>query len=446
MAAAPAPPPGPRPREVVAWCLFDFANSSYTTLITTVAFSVYFRQAVVGAGNPAGDFLWGLAGIVVNVLLIATSPVFGALADYSGRKKRFLAMTVAQCVAATALLFFVEPGAVIPAFALYVVATIGFEGGYVFYNAFLPEVSTPRTVGKISGAAWGVGFLGGLAALAACAPLIGRPLIGPAGALDPSAVARYRLSFVVVGLFFAAFALPTLLVLRDRVPAHPPPRWTDYPRIGFRRVAYTLAHLRRYRQAAKYVVAYVCFFGGVNTVIRFSAIYAAQTFGIEGKQLVGLFIFTNIVAVPGTILAGWVADRIGAKRTIVLTLVLWVGVVLAAAFARTQAAFWTMAAGAAVGMGSTQAVGRSFMTQLTPPDREAEFFGFYVLGGQLGSILAFLTFGLVSSLSGDQRLAILWTVPFFAVGLALTAWVDEERGRRDARATEPAGDAEVRSP
>jgi UMF1 family MFS transporter len=422
----------PRLREVAAWCLFDFANSSYTTLITTVAFSVYFRQAVVGAGNPDGDLLWALAGVLVNGILVATSPIFGALADYSGRKKRFLALTVGQCVVATGLLAFVGPGDVLPALVLYVAATIGFEGGYVFYNAFLPEVSTPQTVGKISGLAWGVGFLGGLTTLAVSAPFIGRPLLDGTGLLDPSAVAGYRISFVLVAVFFAVFSLPTLLLLRDRPLASRPPRWIDYPAIGFRRVADTLTHLRRYREAAKYVLAYVCFFGGVSTVIRFSALYASHTFGIEGKDLVTLFLFTNIVAVPGTMFAGWLADRIGAKRTILLTLLLWVAVALAGALARTRLAFWAMAAGAAIGMGSTQAVGRSFMTQLTPPERESEFFGFYVLAGQLGSILAFLTFGLVSSLSGEQRLAVLWTVPFFGLGLLLTAWVDERRARQEA--------------
>ncbi len=368
----------------------------------------------------------------MNVILIATSPILGALADHSGRKKRFLILTVVQCVIATALLFFVEPGNVLPAFVLYVVASVGFEGGYVFYNAFLPEVSTPRTIGRISGLAWGTGFLGGLAAIVACAPLIGKPLVDRTGMLDPVSVTGYQASFVVVALFFALFSLPTLFVLRDTPSRSRPARWTDYLTIGFRRVGHTLAHLRQYRQAAKFVLAYVCFFGGIATVIRFSAIYAARTFGIQGSELVQLFIFTNVIAVPGTILAGFVADRIGQKRTLCLTLLLWIAVALTGATAQTRGMFWLMAAGAAIGMGSTQAVGRSFMAQLTPPDRESEFFGFYVLAGQVGSILAFLTFGVISSASGDQRLAVLWTFPFFAVGLALTAWIDEERARRDA--------------
>lgn len=420
-------------RETAAWCLFDFANSSYTTLITTVAFSVYFREAVVGAANRHGDLLWGVAGIAVNLILIVTSPILGAMADHSGLKKRFLLLTAAQTVTATAALALVGPGQTGRALVLYVIASVGFEGGYIFYNAFLPEISTPRTMGKVSSLAWGVGFLGGLAALVACAPFLAAPLVDGAGALDPEAAAGYRKSFLLVAAFFAVFSVPTLLVLRERPSSRPVARWSDFAAVGFRRVGETLAHLRRYREAAKYVAAYVCFFGGINTVIRFSAIYASRTFGIQGGELLGLFVFTNLVAVPGTLASGWLADRLGHRRTLALTLVLWLGVALVGATARGRAMFWVMAAGAAIGMGSTQAVGRSFMAMLAPPERESEFFGFYVLAGQVGSIVAFLTFGIVSSGSGDQRLAVLWTLPFFAAGLALTLWIREERAESPAK-------------
>lgn len=416
----------------MGWCAFDFANSSYTTLITTVAFSVYFREAVVGAHEPKGDLLWGLAGIAVNVVLIATSPVLGAMADHSGRKKRLLLATVVQTVVATALLGFIAPGQVGLALALYVVASVGFEGGYVFYNAFLPEISTPENIGRISGMAWGVGFIGGLVSLLACAPFIGRPLTDPAGAVDPASATGYRISFLVVAAFFALFSIPTFAVLKETPPPGRATRAGEFVLIGFRRVGETLRHLGRHRETAKFVLAYVFFFGGINTVIRFSAIYASRTFDIRGRELVWLFVFTNLVALPGTLAAGWLADRIGQRRALTVTLVLWVAVVVTGALATQRAMFWLMASGAAIGMGSTQAVGRSFMAELSPGDRESEFFGFYVLAGQVGSILAFLTFGLVSSGSGDQRLAVLWTLPFFVAGLLLTLWVRDPavgRGR-----------------
>lgn len=431
---SPATTPGRRrlTREILGWCAFDFANSSYTTLITTVAFSVYFREAIVGAGDPRGDWLWSLSGIAVNVVLILTSPVLGALADFSGRKKRFLAFTVVQTVVACALLGLAGPGDVAKGLLLYVVATVGFEGGYIFYNAFLHEIADEESSGRVSALAWGMGFLGGLVCLVACAPFIGKPLTDAAGALDAASAQGYRLAFVVVAGFFALFSIPTFLWLRESPAQGALTSGWDYVTIGFRRVGDTLRHLKRYRETAKYVLGYVFFFGGVNVVIKFSAIFASRSFGIKGSALVLLFIFTNVVAVPGTLAAGWIADRIGQKRALALTLLLWIGVALTGAFATGKAMFWVMASGAAIGMGSTQSIARAFMSRLAPADRETEFFGFYVLAGQLGSILSFLVFGLVSSGSGDQRLAVLWTVPFFAVGLLLTLWIDEVRAARDA--------------
>jgi UMF1 family MFS transporter len=423
-------------KEVLGWCAFDFANSSYTTLITTVAFSVYFTNAVFAKSDPRGDLYWGLAGIAVNVALILTSPVMGALADYSGRKKRFLAATVVQTVVATALLATVGPGDVFWAFLLYVIASIGFEGGYVFYNAFLPEISDDSTAGKISALAWGTGFLGGLISLAACLWFIARPLTDPStGVLDPLAVSRFRGSFLVVAAFFALFSVPTFLWLRERPSDRALSGIGAYASVGFRRVAETLRHLRDYRETAKYILAYVFFFGGVNVVIRFSAIFASKSFGIEGIWLLVLFMSTNLIAFPGTVTAGWIADRIGPRRALALTLVLWTGVALIGAFAKGIPMFCVMAAGAAIGMGSTQSIARAYMARLSPRDRESEFFGFYVLAGQVGSIIAFLVFGLVSSGSGSQRLAVLWTVPFFVIGLLLVLWIDEARARRDAAPT-----------
>lgn len=429
-------PPGERPllrREVLGWCAFDFANSSFTTLIVTVAYSVYFREAVVGAGNRLGDWYWGLSGILVNVLVILCSPVLGAIADYSGRKKAFLLLTVVQTVGATAALALVGPGDVAAGIVLFAIASIGFEGGYIFYNAFLPEISDSRTAGRISAFAWGTGFAGGLISVAACLPLIGRPLTGADGAIDPQSAQGYRQAFLLVAGFFALFSIPTFLWLRETPAQGRVARLGEYARIGFRRVGDTLAHLRRYRETATFVAAYVFFFGGVNVVIKFSAIFIAQSFGVKGKDLALLFIATNLIALVGTLAAGFLADAIGQKRTLLGTLILWIGVASIGAFGSGKAALWIMAAGASVGMGSTQSISRALMSRFAPPERETEFFGFYVLAGQVGSILAFLVFGLVSSGSGDQRLAILWTIPFFVVGLLALARVDAARGEREAR-------------
>jgi len=428
----PGGEPGTQPSEVLGYCLFDFANSAYTTLISTVAYSVYFRQAVVGGASGRGDLLWSLAQVAAHTLLILGAPLLGALADHAGRKRCFLALSALQTVLACAALTLVRPGDVLLGMALLIVGSVGFEGGYVFYNACLADVSSARTIGRISGLSWGVGFLGGLAALVAAAPWIARPLRA-GSALDPQAVADYRVSFLVVAGFFAAFALPALALLPERGPRRPLSSLGAYARVAFGRVRETLTHLRRHRDAATFVGAALFFHGGIETVIKFSAIYAAVSFGIEGQELVALFVVTNLVAVPGTLLAGFAADRFGGRRTLAWTLVGWVALVLAAALVRSPRGFWIVACGLAVGMGSTQAVARSFLAQIAPPARESEFFGFYVLCGKIGSIAALLVFGGISDWTASQRAAVLAVVPFFVAGLALLLAVDEGRARRAAR-------------
>jgi UMF1 family MFS transporter len=419
-------------RDTVSWCLFDFANSSYTTLIITVAFAVYFRDIVVNAPGNLGDQLRGFANFLAMLVVALASPIMGALADYSGLKKFLLILTSLQAITATALLHFVGPGNVKFAMLVYIVGTVGFEVGYVFYNAFLADVSTPENIGRVSGWGWAVGYVGGLSCLVACSPWIQQPLKNSLGDIEPSGVAAYQNSFLIVAVFYLVFALPAFLWLRESPPQGRIRGWTTYAIVGFRRVGETLSHLRQYRETAKYIVASLLFTDGITTVVSFAAIYATTTIGFSNKEVVFLFLVLNIVAFPGSLAAGYLADWIGAKRTIILTLILWMAVVITGCLATTKAMFWVMAAGAAIGMGSTQAVGRSFMAQITPPSRQSEFFGFYVLSGKFASMFGPLLFGTISNVTGSQRLAVLSLLPFFLAGLILMLWVDEKRARQVA--------------
>jgi len=410
---------------VAAWCLFDFANSSYATVIVTLAFAVFFREVVVNGPGNVGDKLWGMANFIAMAVVVLVSPLLGALADYSGRRKLLLVLTTLLTVVATLLLYTVGEGQLIRAMLLFVLATIGFECGYVFYNAFLPEVSTPETIGRVSGWGWAVGYFGGLAALALCAPWLRPELRDASGALSPAAIHDRQIAFAIVGGFYLLFALPSFLWLRESAPlGAAPARLRDYVGIGLRRVRHTLRHLREHREVGKFVLASLFYTDGISTVIVFAALFASTTFGFSSAKLIALFLVLNVVAVPGAALAGHLADAIGAKRTLVLSLLLWIGVLLTGWLARSELPFWIMASGAAIGMGATQSVGRSFMAQISPPEREAEFFGFYVLSGKFASTLGPLIFGLVSSWTGEQRLAVLSLLPLFVAGLLVLLTVD----------------------
>ena len=412
-------------KEIFGYCMFDFANSSYTTLISTVAFSRYFVIAVVGIDNPHRDLLWSLAAAAAHIVLIFIAPFLGALADFSGRKKLFLFWATVQTVVFCALLATAAPGSIGWATVVFIAATVGFEAGYIFYNAFLPEISTDRTIGRISAWSWGTGFIGGLIALVACAPLLKRPLI-PEGAtvLDPVAVTEWRLSFIVVAGFFAVFAIPTFLFLRER-PIAGKARTESYFMIGYHRVRSTVTHLRKHSDAGKLVLAYLFFYGGIETVIKFASIYATVTFKLEESELILLFMLTNVAAVPGTLIAGYMADWLGARRALAITLVGWILLIAWGSQAGSTRAFWVLAMGIAIGMGATQSISRALMGRLAPKDRRSEFFGHYLMFGRIGSILALLLFGLISSGTGDQRLAVLWLLPMFVVGLAGVLWVRE---------------------
>ena len=416
-----------RNKEIFGYCMFDFANSSYTTLISTVAFSRYFVLAVVGIDDPNRDLYWSLAAAAAHLVLIVTAPFLGALADYSGRKKLFLFWATVQTVISCALLSTATPGAVGWATLVFIVATVGFEAGYIFYNAFLPEISTDKTIGRISAWSWGTGFIGGLLALVACAPFLKKPLL-PEGAetLDPAAVADWRISFVIVAGFFALFSVPTFLFLREQ-PIVQRERTESYFTIGHRRVRDTVVHLREHRDAGKLVVAYLFFYGGIETVIKFAAIYAKVTFQIPEGELILLFMFTNIAAVPGTLAAGYIADWIGARRALSITLVGWILLLVWGSQAASVAAFWVLAMGIAIGMGATQAVSRALMARLSPAERLSEFFGYYLMAGRIGSVLALVLFGVIASGTGSQRLAVLWLVPMFVVGLICLLSVREPR-------------------
>jgi UMF1 family MFS transporter len=315
---------------------------------------------------------------------------------------------------------------------LYIAGTIAFEMGYAFYNAFLPEVSTPATVGRISGWGWAIGYIGGLVCMLACQPLISRSLKTASGALDPYGVEGYQISFLIVAAFYLVFAMPAFLWLRESPPLGRLRGPAAYMRTGFARVRETLRHLRDYRDTARFIVASLFFNDGITTVISFAGIYATTTMGFSNAEMVNLFLVLNLVAFPGSLAAGYIADWIGARRTLIATLVLWMGVVATGYLATSKGVFWAMAAGAALGVGSTQAVGRSFMAQITPPSRESEFFGFYVLSGKFGSMFGPLLFGMISHLTGNQRLAIVSLLPFFMIGLGLMLSIDERRARKAA--------------
>ncbi len=417
--------------KIFVWTLFDFANTSYSIVVVTFIFAVYFKD-VIASNKPIGDLYWSF-GISISMIITAIiSPVLGAIADFSAGKKRFLLFFTLLCIFATSLLYFIKEGQIFYALVLFVLANIGFEAGLVFYNAFLPELTHPKSYGRVSGYGFAMGYLGSLATLALVYPFIEKHLI-----LE---------TLPVSALFFLVFAIPLFLFLKDnrKQVVHK----ESYIKIGFERVYNTIVNLKNYKNLALFLLAFFFYIEGVNTVIFFAGNYARTTLNFTMEELIFFFLVIQSTAIIGALVFGIISDSIGQKRTIVISLVIWILTIFFAymtsslnnPFMKNLADFFSISKEAlrvrsfyVVGlfagsvMGATQSTSRSMMTKLTPDERKTEFFGFYSMFGKSSAILGPIVFGIVSYLTGSQRIAILTIIGFFVVGLFLLKNVKEPK-------------------
>ncbi|NJD68564.1 MAG: MFS transporter [candidate division NC10 bacterium] len=391
-------------RQVVAWTLYDFANSSFAAVIAATIYATYYAQVVVGNDRGEGDLWWGRLIATSMAIVAITSPIVGGMADRAGIRKRLFCVVTYLSVAATALMATVEQGMVLRGFVLGVIGTVGFEGALVFYNAYLSDIAPPQWQGRVSAYGFAVGYAGSIVALLAALPF------AKAGAL--------HWCFVVTAALFGLFALPSFIVLPEDRPG----------RVGIgeavrESVSGTLRTVRdvlTFRELRRFLGAYLLYEDGVNTVIFFSSIFAARTLGFDMAQLIGLYLLVQATALVGAFAWGKPTDRLGPKVVVVCMLVLWIGVVPAAYFVQAQWQFYLVAAVAGSGLGAIQAASRTFMAGLIPKGREGEFFGCYALCGKSASILGPLVFGAISyALAGNQRAAILAVGLFFLTGLIL---------------------------
>jgi UMF1 family MFS transporter len=416
-------PPAGR-REIVAWAMFDFANSSYTTVVVTFFFSLVFTQLI--AAGPSADFWWGRAIWASNVVVLVLSPLVGAIADESGRKKHFLFATYLLCIAGTAALGFVEPGQIWLAMALFVVSNVAFSFGENFAGAFLPEISTPATIGRISGFGWGLGYFGGLASLALAFPLAKR-------GITLENYANLRLLWPLTGLFFLVAGLPTFLVLRERAPRRSE-SLAYYVRNGFGRLAGSFRASRQFGQLVRFLAVFFLYSIGLTSTIAFFGVYAGTTLRFTVVELFALGALLQIPSALGALLFGFVQDRLGARKTLQLALLLWIVVSATVATATEKRTFWIIAMFAGLGIGSLQASSRALVGALSPLGKAGEFFGLWGLAGKAAYACGPLIFGWVSSWSGSQRAAVWVNGGFFVAGLVGLFAVDEAMGRAAAAA------------
>ena len=410
--------------------MYDFANSGYTTVVITAVFNAYFVSEVAGGATWA-TFAWTSALGLSYALIIFTAPLVGAYADARAAKKRLLAITTVGCIGFTAALALVGPGDLWLAFALIVASNFFFGTGENLVAAFLPEIAREDAMGRISGWGWSLGYFGGLVSLGFCLAYV---TWAQAHALPP---AHYvAVSMLITAVLFAAASVPTFAFLRER--ARPVSDARDAVKRSFERLADTLRHAFHYRDLARFLVCIIFYQAGVQAVIALAAIYAQQALGFTTAQTIALVLVVNVTAAAGAFAFGYVQDRLGHVRTIELTLVGWLVAIALAWAAQGPVLFWIAANLVGLSLGSSQSAGRALIGYLSPPARNAEFFGLWGLAVKFSAILGPLTYGAAAWLSGgDHRLALALLAVYFVIGIAIVRGIDVERGRASALAGTP---------
>lgn len=405
-----------RRAAAAAWCLFDWANSSYPTVIVTFVFAAYFTRGV--AESPElGTGQWGAALSISGLVLAVLAPVLGAIADQGGGRKPWIGTFTLIAVAAAIGLWWIEPDPrfILPALLLVAIGNAAFEFGHVFYNAMLADIAPPSHLGRLSGWAGALGYLGGLLCLGLCLVLFVMPEV-PLFGLDKSLAEEVRITGPFVGLWFLVFAVPLFVFTREQSRPFKP---AGAVRAGLASLWETLRALPRHGQTGRFLIARMLYTDGLNTLFAFGGIYAAGTFGMSFQEILIFGILLNVTAGIGAFGFAWLDDLVGAKTTILVSVAALT--LLGAAILVIESRLWFYLLGCAIGIfiGPAQTASRSFMARIAPPDLRAEFFGLYALSGKATAFLGPALVGWVTVMADSQRAGMATILIFFVAGLAL---------------------------
>ncbi len=422
-------------REQIGWYFYDWGNSAFSTTVVTVFLGPYLTAVTQAAADANGmiypmgipvlaDSFFAYMVSLSVVLQVFFLPILGALADYSNRKKQMLGVTAYMGAIATMGLYFLDGDNYLLGGGLFLLANLSFGASIVFYNAFLPEIASPDDRDRVSSQGWAMGYLGGGILL-----LINLLFVQFwAEDLGISTGHAVRISLVSAGMWWAIFTLVPLITLKRRQPIKSLQAGERIWTVGFKQLRHTMRNLPNYPHTLMFLIAYLLYNDGIQTVIALSAQFGAEELGMETASLVQLILMVQFIAFFGALGFGYLARWFGAKRSIIGSLVIWLGVtVYTYAFLETVGQFFILAGVIAIVLGGSQALSRSLFSLMIPKGQEAEFFSLYEVSERGTSWLGPLLFGLTLQFSGSYRLAILSIAIFFAVGLVLLTRVDVRR-------------------
>ena len=422
-------------REIRAWTMYDWANSAFATTIMAAVLPIYY--ASLGAVNDAPALMtsrWGFTTAIAALIAAVISPILGAIADFRGAKKKFLTFFMIVGVISTALLFFPnKPGDWLLASVIFIFANIGFAGSLVYYDALLPHVARADEIDQVSSRGYMMGYIGGGLLLAVNLVMIMfLPEIVPS--LEVGLMTR--LSFVTVAVWWALFTIPILTRVKEPVRRIEAGEEGMNPvKVSFQRLARTFAEIKKYRDLAMGLLAFWVYANGIGTIITMATIYGTEL-GFSRTTLIGTLLMVQFLAAPFAFFFGWLSRKIGTKKGIYITLVVYTLIAIAGYFLYQEWQFWLLGAAVATVQGGSQALSRSLIGKMMPKSKSAEFYGFFSVFEKFASILGPAIFGVISAIMGESRLSIASLVIFFAVGIYILTRVNVERGVKAAQEEE----------
>lgn len=381
----------PARRARRAWYLYDFGNSAYAAIVLLAVYSAYFKNAVVGGAE--GTRLWGWAVGIAAVVVALLSPVLGSIADFSRSKKRLLFIFTAIAVVFTALLFFVRPGDVFIGMLFFILAEIGYRGAQVFYDALLVDVSTPETIGYISGKGWAVGMVGGVICLIIV--LVPMQLIG-------NSFIPY--TFLITALFFLLSSIPTFLHVREITEPEQIPAGESVFGLAFK-LGSTFREIKHFGEFVKYMAAFLIYNDGIMMLMDFAAIIGATLFGMQQVQLILFVIVIQIAGAAGALLFGRISDKKSSKQAIIVSLLILSASLIGLFFIKSTLMFFVIGAVAGFSLSGAQAVSRTMVSQLAPAGKVTEFYGFLSVAGRTSTFVGPFVFSTVSYRAHNLYLA-----------------------------------------
>ena len=403
-------------KQSLSWAFFDFANSSYTLLILTLVFPIYFKEVI--AGNLYGDFYWGLIGSIAILAGGLTAPIIGAIADYdTKRKSKFITFSLVA-IFGTASLYFAGPNELLLASILFIITQYFFQLTFSLYDAFLPHVSTQKTAGTISGLGYGLGYVGGLIAMLLLRPFYAK---GYAGELD----SLYRLTFPLTALFFLIFSVPFFIFVKERV-IKKSESILELAKIGFRNTFNTLRSVKKHKNIFLFLLALYFLDDGLITLFAFISIYAINTLAFSISEVSLIYAFIQLIAFPSAILLGKLSDKQGSKKILLTSIAIWALIIIILTAANSKIWFYLAALLTSLVIGASQAIPRAWLSKLVPKNKRCEFFGFNGFASRISAILGPVIFGSISSFTGNQRLAMLSLLPFFIISLIIFSKIKEK--------------------